>query len=308
MTLLEITEIWAIKHPSEDFWDGIELHKAISKEHLTDYLMYEFADMQTIDSDSGFFREHVRNFFHIHKWNIDKLGATLEFQYDPLENRRYNTYQIDHDKKDTGFDSDKNRTEEEVGTKDNKTTSDEDSTHDVKTTVEGKGTKNNTTTSEETKEEDWTEEGENSDTKVHFVSAYNDYESPTAEDGYVDTEEWREISNGDYSKQGTDNEHTTGNGTLEENTTDTETTTVDEGSTKGVQGTLDEDTSRNETDHETFHSDEDMNDWQTHDYNKYGHDDQSYQELVLEERRQAEFNLYKWIGKHFCRELLVTIW
>lgn len=42
---------------------------------------------------------------------------------------------------------------------------------------------------------------------------------------------------------------------------------------------------------------------------KTGHSpEQSFQTLIEEERRQAEFNIYKWIGKHFSKELLICIW
>ena len=42
---------------------------------------------------------------------------------------------------------------------------------------------------------------------------------------------------------------------------------------------------------------------------KYGHDaNKSYQELIEEERKQAEFNIYKWISYHFARELVLAIW
>lgn len=43
--------------------------------------------------------------------------------------------------------------------------------------------------------------------------------------------------------------------------------------------------------------------------NKTGHSpEHTFQELIEEERTQAEFNIYKWIGRHFSRELLIGIW
>lgn len=42
---------------------------------------------------------------------------------------------------------------------------------------------------------------------------------------------------------------------------------------------------------------------------KKGHDGNiSYQSLIEEERKQAQFNLYKWIGNHFANELLICLW
>lgn len=45
------------------------------------------------------------------------------------------------------------------------------------------------------------------------------------------------------------------------------------------------------------------------DIDEEGHkNNHTFQELIEEERKQAQFNLYKWIGKHFCIECLVSIW
>lgn len=47
---------------------------------------------------------------------------------------------------------------------------------------------------------------------------------------------------------------------------------------------------------------------ETEDMNKSGNDGKTYQSLIEEERKQAQFNLYKWIARHFSLELLVAVW
>lgn len=39
-----------------------------------------------------------------------------------------------------------------------------------------------------------------------------------------------------------------------------------------------------------------------------GTEGQSFQSLIEEQRRLVEFNIYKWIGRHFSVELLISIW
>lgn len=39
-----------------------------------------------------------------------------------------------------------------------------------------------------------------------------------------------------------------------------------------------------------------------------GNDGQSYQSLIEEQRKAVQFNIYKWIAKHFCKELLIAVW
>lgn len=241
VTLWETVQMWEMQN-NTPFWDDIQLHKAIDKDALIDYLLYEFSDMRCIDSNSGAFRNHVSNFFKIHKWNIDKLADTLELEYYTLENVRYHK----HNKTD----AEKNTISERgiVGAEDVKVD---------KNTV-------------------WDEDGSEDRTAVHFVSAFNDVPSPTSTNPpvYKDTEQYRDTSHMSYQKDGSE--------TNSEKTD--KDTTEDENFTSVVT--------------DDIHTDND----------KVGHDGGSYQSLIEEERKQAQFNIYKWIGKHFVRELLVAIY
>lgn len=109
----------------------------------------------------------------------------------------------------------------------------------------------------------WTEKGHTDEQDVHLISADNDI--PADLDNLKDTEDFRDVIDVDYSKEGTDDK----------------TTNTDQVEDENYDGTVD----------------------------KWGHESPaSFQELIEEERQQAQFNIYKWIGKHFCHELLVAIW
>lgn len=249
MTLIEQMEMWKLKH-NEEFWE-FELHSALDKNALIDYLLYEYGDMKTVDSNSGQFRNHIKNFFKIHKWNIDKLAESTQLEYYTLENVRYHTHRKFDEEETTDTDFDLTANEKTRGTEDVTTT------HDM----------------------DWTEKGDEDREDVHYISAFNDHPSPQGS-RFVDTEQYRDTSHMDYNKRGD----------------------------KDDLDIVDRDTTGNQDN--TEHTEQDklrIND--THeDKDKVGHDGGSYQSLIEEERKQAQFNIYKWIGNHFCRELLTHIW
>lgn len=230
MTLRDIVDIWEMKH-NGNFFDEITLHQLVDKDALVNYLMMEYQDMITIDSDSGMFHFRVVNFFKTHKWNIDKLAESLNFYYNPIGNVNYHLH--------------------------NKWARDESIARDEDID------------SEKVEDDDWTETGHTDETDTNYVSAFNDVES--REHNIVDSEHHRDVIDIDYNKQGTDDKTTMYHETQDEDTVEDE----------DYDGTVD----------------------------KWGHDSpNSFQELIEEERQQAQFNIYKWIGKHFCLELLVSIW
>lgn len=204
-----------MNHEGAGFFDTCEINALVNKKDLLDYLMLEYSDMNTIDSNSERFHLRVENFFKIHKWNIDKLAESLNFVYKPLE-----TYH-----------GTEHRTEE-ISTVEN-----------VDTGIT------------------YSESGEGSKHDVNLVSAFNDVRSPQGKQ-YIDSEHDRQEQTTHYSKE----------------------------------GESDSDMDRTQDVGEDEHT------------TKSGNDGKSYQSLIEEERKQAEFNIYKWIAKHFCLELLIAIW
>lgn len=122
--------------------------------------------------------------------------------------------------------------------------------------------------------------GSSSGNDVHLVSAFNDDESPKQvgvdANGnpiyqYEDVEQYRDYHTNTYKEHSKDELGTESN---EHQTTEKNIKTDDD---------LDETIKRS------------------------GNLGISYQSLIEEERRQAEFNIYKWIQSHFAKELVVAI-
>lgn len=263
MTFLELVTIWNIKNPTDDFWNGINVHAAINKAELFDYLLYEFADMEAVDSNSGFFRNHVKNFFKIHEWNINKLAESLEFDYNPLENIRWHQHVKLEDDKTVDTNRDRDFSEQETTNFD--TVRNDQYRHGV----------------------DWDESGSSHEQDVNYVSAFNDQPSPTGEYPnyhFVDTEHHRDTKDINYSKTGNEEKEST------DDLTGHDLTNIDDMQTEGIV--------QKEVTDDDIHEDTD----------RYGNDGHTYQSMIEEERKQAQFNIYKWIAYHFSMELLVCVW
>lgn len=229
MTLANAVELWEYQHSGTNFMNGFTIHKDVNKATLLDYLLYDYGELRTVETNSDAFHDAVDNFFKVHKWNIDKLADSMNLQYDTLGNVDWKQVQ-DFDR-GQDFDS---ATDRDVGT-------------DRKEGI--------------LKDE----EGTSDETDKHYVSAYNDDDR--------DTPKSRDTIHKSYE----------------------ETQSIDDSETINTA----EDIFKTEQTKENI----DLV------ITKKGHDGNiSYQSLIEEERKQAQFNLYKWIGNYFSTELLICLW
>lgn len=235
MTFRDAIRIWEIKNPGKEYFDDIVIatNASLNKSTLLNYLIFEFADMEILDDDSWFFHERIKNFFEVHRWNIDELAKTLEYEYDPLTNNKWTKGRNLTDHRDTGHQKD------------------------------------NTLHSE------YDESGSHSISDVNFVSAFNEEESPEQigvdKNGhpiykYNDTEHDRQLQSKSYTLSGTK---------------------ADVGSESFEEG-MDENIDEN-----IVYS---------------GNEKIPYQDYIDKQRRTVEFNIYKWIARHFSAELLIHLW
>lgn len=246
MTLADSVSLWEIANPNKEWFDFVvDTNQHINKQALWGYLYMEYCDMTVVDSNSQAFHMRVENFFDIHRWNIDKMSATMEFEYEPLN--------------DFGWtQSRKMDREQEV-----ETVTDRDKVEEL----------------EQNAVNVWEEQGTSNGTDVHFISAFNDVPSPTSDNPprYEDTEQYRDTHSNSHHNDGTSEDELN--------------------STKGTQ--------------EDINKNEDLVEGVKEDIAKSGLSDRgnhTYQSLIEEERKQAEFNIYKWIGRHFAHELLIAVW
>lgn len=330
MKFIEMIDLWTLQNPDKDFFDGIELHEAIDKESLLDYLLLEYMYLDTVDTSSRAFHLRVKNFFKIHKWNIDKLCESMLFEYKPLDNYHVNsTVETDRDKKvDTTTDRDQTSTSNKQSTntgEESKTLKDTtDRNQDIDNTKNTItiGEESKTDTEKITSEKDWDETDHMTETDLNLVSAFNDIPSPEIistdpiKYKYNDTEHDRQQIIADTTKEGTESITTNKNGhyDIDSSTTVSETGTesLTENITKNEH--YDTDTKNDLTEELKGHVNEDIikneitDEGIVEDSYKYGNIGKSYQSLIEEERKQAQFNIYKWIARHFCRELLISLW
>lgn len=283
--MLEGIELWGMNHPGKKFLDDIPIHAFVDKDTLLDYLVLECGCMKTIEQMSELLHFRVKMFFATHKWNIDKLCESLQYEYEPLENYHGTEERIVQRDVEVDTVRDRDQTNESVTDRDQTT-----DTSNKKDLVDNEHT-----------EKTWSENGSNNETDVHFMSAYNDKESPeqigTDANGrpiykYNDTEQYRDAIDASYDKEGRDGTQRD----LVQNVTDTKNEKVAEDTV--INDVLAEDIRDNEV------TDEDI----VETKNKSGNTGISYQSLIEEERRQAQFNIYKWIMNHWMREIVVAIW
>lgn len=309
MTFSNAVELWEYQHGAGKFMDDFVINAAVEKPTLLDYLLYDYGTMRIVETNSDAFHDMVDNFFKVHKWNIDKLAESLSFEYNPLDNTDWRQVQ-DFDRGED-FDSITDRdvvVDRDMGV-DQKTVVDRDVDVDEKEIVDRdiKVNRDENIDRRETIDTDktWSERGQSDEEDRHFVSAYNDDNR--------DTPRSRDTIHQSYDKSG--NEHT--NTVDTEHTTDLENTiTADDIVTTTTKNT-DEDvvtTERTDTAEDIGTAEDIVKNEQTKEQidviiTKKGHDGNvSYQSLIEEERKQAQFNLYKWIGNHFARELLICLW
>lgn len=120
--------------------------------------------------------------------------------------------------------------------------------------------------------EQYSEDGTSNDMIANLVSAFNDI--PSNPPNYQDTEHDRKLNNGSYDKNGD--------------------RSIDFSSNEVTDLAKDEERDYTENVGE--------------DITRHGNDKNTFQQLINEERAVAEFNIYKWIGRHFQRELLTGVW
>lgn len=271
MTFAESVDFYSYLHNqnANDYLNHCTIHANVNKAALLDYLLYEYADMLTIDSDTDTFHDHVKNFFDIHEWNINKLAESQHFEYNPIGNVDY--------RETTDYDRG-----QEVDTTENRdVVTDFDRTDNITDAEDTVTDRDETIDVADIYHEDDTDQAED----INYVSAFND--------GSDDSKHHRDTHEGSATKDSTDTK----------NTIDNEHINVDR------DEQIDETEVTKTVKDDDFVGNEQLVETQDTVHDKHGHDNtHSYQELIEEERDQAQFNLYKWIAKHFAKEMLIAVW
>ena len=135
MTFLDMIEIYNVKNgyelnDIEKIFDGIVLDSRLDKGVLAGVLMDQCGAMRCIYETTATFKYFSDNFFKKYEWNIKKLVDSIEFEYNPLENKSLHwteTTDITQNL-DTSETSDEDRSKRNTGTQGSTYSEDETNT------------------------------------------------------------------------------------------------------------------------------------------------------------------------------------
>lgn len=92
MKLNEMMQLWTIKNPGKNFFDGMLLPKAFTQDFLYNLILMEYDDMEVLYNNSELFHRHVSLFWDKNTPVFDKLSETTEYQYEPLDDHGYKSH------------------------------------------------------------------------------------------------------------------------------------------------------------------------------------------------------------------------
>lgn len=228
MTFLDMIEIYNAREGNdlddiESLFHDIVLDNRLDKSTLAGVLLDQCGAMRCIYETTATFKYFSDNFFKKYQWNITKLVDSINFDYNPLQNRKLNWKE----------------------------------TTDITQNLD----------TDETRDEDRTKK--NTGTQVND---YEDHETNT-------------ISAMNSSNYEPDNKSdTTGQNTRTDNLNEK------------VDAT------------NTINKNEDLTWDETDIHEETGTVNTSYQKLIEEERKQAQFNVYNWIANKYAKELFLLVY
>lgn len=324
MTLLDIIEVYNLNNGKDlnditAIFEDIELDNRLDKETLAGVLLDECGAMTSIYNVTSTFKYFSNLFFKKYAWNITKLVDTLEFQYDPLKNRRLDWTETSDIQQNLVTDEDvsESRTKGNTGTQ----------TNTLDETVAGSYTDRMEDNITETDEKSYSEtvqgsknetvQGNNSETEnTDFDSTETNTISAMNSSSYEPDTQRTTNSGTDRTLTGSDSKTTTGSDSKSTSgSEDTDITKEDIKSTTGSD-TKDTDATSVRTDNltETIAAstgrdkNEDL-DWdETDTHEESGTVNTDYQTLIEKERKVAQFSIYGWIAKKYAKELFLLVY
>lgn len=279
MTLIELLDFYSYLNGSDDLTlmlNDYNLDNRLNKNILNMTILSELGAMRPRVNDSKLFKELLENFFNKYSFNITRLVDTMYYDYNPLTNVDYTTTKDEDVNVVENTDSLQNisRGLNESSERDIVESNHRTSDATVVNTDSNTKTDNTTTTTDETLE--------------HLKSAY---------DEVTYSPDFKEIKNNQVRNTGTTSTQGTGTSDIDSETTsdnrtdDDLTRQTNENSRKTDNVDKTTDTDRLETDRV---------------FGKMG--ETTYQKLIEQERKLAEFNIYNWIIKQMRGELFLLVY
>lgn len=122
MTFLDMIQMYNIQNDKElndigSMFEDIDIDTRVDKDVLVGALLDECGAMNCLYETTATFKYFSDNFFKKYKWNITKLWNSLEFEYDPLKNRKLDWTEETDIKQE--LDTEEDRTRDNTGTQEN---------------------------------------------------------------------------------------------------------------------------------------------------------------------------------------------
>ncbi len=292
MTLLDIIETYNTRYGYDlddigTIFKDIDIDARLDKGVLIGALLDECGAMDAIYTTTSTFKYFSDNFFKKYKWNIEKLINSLEFEYNPIENRKLDwteTTDIEQNL-DTGETQSEERVKTNTGTQTRQDTGTQ--------TNEDTGTQTNENTGTQTIANTGTQENEYDETETNTISAMN------SNDYQPDNKKETDGSNtrtDDLLSTRTDNL----TGTRTDDLTSTRTDDLTKLRTDDLEENINATNSRDKS--------EDLTWAETDTHSEHGTNNVSYQELIEKERKISQFSIYGWISRKYAKELFLLVY
>jgi hypothetical protein len=292
MTLLDIIETYNTRYGYElddlgSIFRDIDIDARLDKDVLIGALLDECGAMDAIYTTTSTFKFFSDNFFKKYKWNIEKLINTLEFEYNPIENRKLDwteTTDIEQN-----LDTGETQSEEKVRTNTGTQTREDTGTQTNKDT----GTQTNENTGTQTMANTGTQDNEYDETETNTISAMN------SNDYQPDNKKETTGSNtrtDDLLSTRTDNL----TGTRTDDLTSTRTDDLTKTRTDNLEENINATNSRDKS--------EDLTWAETDTHTEHGTNNVLYQDLIEKERKISQFSIYGWISRKYAKELFLLVY
>ena len=285
MTLIDLINTWNLQHDKEiddltSFFSECIIDERLDRDVVIMSIIDECGAMRPLYNVSQTMKVFTENWFKKYRWNIEKLCDTLDFEYDPLTNKKTDWTETTEIEQNLVTEEGIEESKEKKNTGTQK--------------VEDTGTQKMENTGTQKMENTGTQKMENTGTQK---TEYNeDVENTTSA-----------MNANDY--QPDNNSETVGESTRTDDLESTRTDNLESTRTDNLESTRTD----NLTETESRSNDRDKSenlDWsETDTHTETGMSGSlSYQDLIEKERKIAQFSIYNWIAKKYASEMFLLVY
>ena len=293
MTLIDLINTWNLQHDKEiddltSFFSECIIDERLDRDVVIMSIIDECGAMRPLYNVSQTMKVFTENWFKKYRWNIEKLCDTLDFEYDPLTNKKTDwteTTEIEQNLvTEEGIEESKEK--KNTGTQKVEDTGTQKMENTGTQKMENTGTQKMENTG--TQKTEYNEDVENTTSAMNANDYQPDNNSETVGES-TRTDDLESTRTDDLESTRTDNLESTRTDNLESTRTDNLTETESRSNDRDKSENLD----WSETD---THTETGMS------------GSLSYQDLIEKERKIAQFSIYNWIAKKYASEMFLLVY